>query len=360
MSGAGSSTGFIFSYNAEDEDVQALASALQTPPSTFATTTSTTSRRAGLGSAPRRLYVDDDFIPYGPTTYRKGKVRFVPGGLLGGEEEEPQIGVKQEKGKGKATDQHYVKEDEEALVAKPQRKVEMSGNAVKGLYASIVGLRSTPSTSTSSATTPRRSPSPHLDRKPQFSPPSKPTLSSSTTEEDIVLSSDSEPEPPSPEENPSDSEDDDVIILDPLTNLPESRILPPPRKKPRLKPRLIHELLGDSTDPVLVPPTHYALPETNFGYRLLSKQGWKEGATLGKQGGLKVPLKAIEKFDRKGLGLEEKKKAQWKLTAKEKEDERRRVELEERDKRGRGSRGMARKIRMENAERKAWIAYMNR
>ena len=304
--------------------------------------------------------MDDDFIPYGPTTYRKGKVRFVPGGLLGGQEEEPRVDVKREKGKAKARDQDTIKEDEEEPVAKRQRKVEMSGNAVKGLYASIVGLGSTPSTSTSSATTPRRSPSPHLDRKPKRSSPSLPSLSCAIVEPDIVLSSDSEPEPPSPQENSPDSEDDDVIILDPLTNLPEHRIPSPPRKKPRLKPRLIHELLGDSNDPVLVPPTHYSLPETNFGYRLLSKQGWKEGATLGRQGGLKVPLKAIEKFDRKGLGLEEKKKAQWKLTAKEKEDERRRLELEERDKRGRGSRGMARKLRLENAERKAWIAYMNR
>jgi len=356
MSHAGSSTGFIFSYNAEDEDIQAIAAALQP---TFIATNPSTPRRAGLGAANRRLYVDDDFIPYGPTTYRKGKVRFVPGGLLGGEEA---LEIKQEKGKGKAIDQDEVKDEEEEEEKPRPQKRRLEGNEVKGLYASIVGIRRpVPSTSSSTIATPARSPSPP-ERKPKLPSPSIPSLSSQFKEADIVLSSDSEPESPSPADDP---DDDDIIIVDPLTNLPEARLpLPPslPSKKPRLKPRLIHELLGPSNDPILIPPTQYGLHETNFGYRLLSKQGWKEGNTLGKQGGLKVPLKAREKFDRKGLGLEEgkNKKAQWKMTQKEKEEERRKMELEERDKRGRGTRGMARKVRIENAERKAWIAYMNR
>jgi hypothetical protein len=149
------------------------------------------------------------------------------------------------------------------------------------------------------------------------------------------------------------------------------------KKRPRLEPRKIHELLGETTDPILVPPTYYALRETNVGYRLLSKQGWKEGETLGPtrepddetreggRGGLKVPLRAIEKFDRKGLGSAQeergkgKGKGRWKMSGKEKERERAKMREEEIGKRGKGEKGMERQLERENRERKAWIAYMN-
>lgn len=359
-------TAFIFSYNADDEDVQAIAEALQREPSHLIATNPTSSRRAGLGSTSRRLYVDDDFIPYGPTTFRKGLVRFVPGGVLGGDHPDDAERIKREdKGKGRAVDDTGTKREEgegededEDRNRLPTRKLEVSGNQVKGLYASIVGLR-TPSTSLPSTASSSGLPSPPTLKLPRLENDG----SKSAREPDIVLSSDSEPEPTSERED-GDDEHDDIVILDPLTNLPELRTRPDLVAKPRLKPRLIPELLVDpSSEPLVVPPTYYALPETNFGYRLLAKQGWKEGTTLGRQGsGLKVPLRAVEKYDRRGLGLDtgKDKRGRWKLTAREKEDERRRAALEERDHRGKGSRGMAKKVRMDNAERKAWIAYMNR
>ncbi|GAA5906462.1 uncharacterized protein JCM6883_004486 [Sporobolomyces salmoneus] len=348
-------TGFIFSYNSTDSDIRALSTVLQEDLSTHNPSSSSTSRRAGLGSASRGLYADDEFTPYGPTTFRKGAVRFVRGGLLGGDNTEELDVKREDKGKERALDQDEVKEEE----APGNRRKELSGNEVKSLYAGIVSIRSKPATSTASSSS-----KPILKRARSTPPPKTiPPLSTSSSrrEPDIVLSSDSEPEEPLSDADEPLSDDDDVIILDPLTNLPESiPRAPAPSKKKRLKPLLIHELLGDSSSPLVVPPTYYALPETNFGYRLLSKQGWKEGETLGLSGGLKVPLKAIEKFDRKGLGLEDRRKANWKKTRKELEDERREAERAERDRRGKGERGMERTRKREQEERKAWISYMNR
>ncbi|GAA5934520.1 uncharacterized protein JCM15063_004600 [Sporobolomyces koalae] len=355
MAVAGPSTRFIFSYNADDEDVQALA-ALVPPeqlPATFA------SRRHGLG-ATRSLGQDDEFVPYGPTTYRKGPLRFVParegGGFLGGHHDEHAIQAKVEgKGKLKAEDQDcFIVEDEPEV---PFKKIMLSGNAVKGLYAQIVGIR------------PDRDPAagrPNRQVVPeQLQEEGKPEL---PPEADLVLSSDPESESELPNEATLDDLDDDIIIIDPIVNLPGGRSAgqdPTPvslRKPKNLQPRLIHELLSDTQDAALVPPTYYALPETNLGYRLLAKQGWKAGETLGPAGnrGLKVPLRAVEKFDRKGLGRDSDSKEREKLTPKEREQERARLAREEVDERGKGSRGIAKKQKLENAERKAWISYMNR
>ncbi|GAA6015522.1 hypothetical protein JCM11491_004381 [Sporobolomyces phaffii] len=355
MSAGGSSTGFIFSYNADDEDIRQLSAAV----SHFIASEAEPRRRAGLGSSTRRRpYEDDEFAPYGPTTYRRGAVRFISGGLLG-TTHDPEVKHEDVEGKGKGK--------------APGQAKELSGNAVAGLYQSIVGIRpnSDPPRQPPASVAPRAR---SLRPSPNPPAPSAPYASPSLPKEAeiIILSSDSESassdeddddaSPKSPPANLEDEdEDDDIVILDPLTNLPE-RVAPPRRR--RLLPRSIHELVGSAHDPVVAPPTHYAIGETEVGYRLLARHGWKAGETLGRTriAGLKVPLRAVEKFDRKGLGLSDarQQRARWKLTEKEKEEERRTREREQRDERGRGERGMAKKAKMDNAERKAWIQYMNR
>lgn len=51
-------------------------------------------------------------------------------------------------------------------------------------------------------------------------------------------------------------------------------------------------------------PTSIALPESNKGYKMLKdKMGWKEDEGLGAQSqGIKVPIRAVQKRDRKGVG----------------------------------------------------------
>ena len=47
-----------------------------------------------------------------------------------------------------------------------------------------------------------------------------------------------------------------------------------------------------------------AIPSTNMGHKLLSKQGWVEGEALGKEGqGIRFPLSDSGKFCKGGLGL---------------------------------------------------------
>lgn len=76
--------------------------------------------------------------------------------------------------------------------------------------------------------------------------------------------------------------------------------------------------------------------------------------------GLRVPLKAKEKFDRAGLGVVGSK-SKKRMSGEEKEEERMRVVREERERRGgKGEKGMERKRQEEARERKAWISYMNR
>ncbi|GAA5974062.1 hypothetical protein JCM21900_001864 [Sporobolomyces salmonicolor] len=337
---------FIFSYNADDEDLQALASSSGVPiaSTSLAHTTATSSRHAGLGSRQDRWHEDNDFPAYGPTTHRRGPMRFVPAkegyGVRLGE------GDVKSKGKGRrvidADDEGSAQEEEPRV---PVKKLEMPGTAVRGLYESIVGVRSAPAT-----TAPSRAPSPP--------PPPPPPRSASTPplEPDLILSSDPESEP-----------DDDLIILDPLSGLPEPpgpSLEDPP---PPLQPRTIHELLADAapSDPALVPPLQYGIHPSNPGYRMLAKQGWKEGHSLGPEGegdharGLKVPLRPVEKHDRKGLGLPGAGVLGRQLSQKDRDEERKRLAKQERERRGKGARGMARIARREERHRKAMIAYMN-
>lgn len=95
---------------------------------------------------------------------------------------------------------------------------------------------------------------------------------------------------------------------------------------------------------------------------MLAKQGWIEGQGLGpKEGvGLKVPLRAVAKNDRRGLGDSDDRKKQKVLSAKEREEEKRQEQWRQKELRGRGERGMARTSERDARERRALLAYMNR
>lgn len=75
---------------------------------------------------------------------------------------------------------------------------------------------------------------------------------------------------------------------------------------------ILHQLSksGNKDSVPLIPPTHYAVRSSNVGYSMLQKLGWTEDKGLGSsQLGRKTPLKASEKFDRKGVGVDSKRKA---------------------------------------------------
>lgn len=44
------------------------------------------------------------------------------------------------------------------------------------------------------------------------------------------------------------------------------------------------------------------IDETNLGFKLLASMGWKEGDRIGLSGGLEIPLVAIMKKSKLGLG----------------------------------------------------------
>ena len=76
---------------------------------------------------------------------------------------------------------------------------------------------------------------------------------------------------------------------------------------------ILHLLSKDPQHTVsqpLVPPLQYGLHSSNIGYTMLQRLGWVENTGLGQQEkGRKVPIKALEKFDRKGLGVDRKKRS---------------------------------------------------
>lgn len=467
---------FIFSFNEADADVAELPAPQKAALGI---------RRAGLGQRQSHYDGDDECVPdYGPTTKRRGRMRFVPAkgagfGVIPASNEAAEVPRgREEKGKGRAVEEAVEDAVEEALEAEVaaegtargrsasttagpsgHRRAPVPGSSVRGLYESIVGLsvHSAPASMNPSPSTSKRStpPPPSPNRVSAVvssaAPPAltalRPAASPSTTSStgpsqspkhsaspsfarhaasetaDIVLSSDSEDEVECAARRPrrgnrlkeEGSDSDDLVVIDPLTNLPKvpfrrssslpsseqrggtSRSTPargisnqssafgafsavPPQTK-RLQPLLIHQLLppasASTTDAgtagfkPLVPPTHYAIRPDSPGWQLLARQGWKEGQTLGpvtpegEGRGLKVPLRPVEKHDRKGLGLGTDEdggrgKSGRKLTPEERERERRKKEKEERDKRGRGERGMERMKKREERERKAMIAYMNR
>lgn len=472
---AASRPAFIFSYNAHDEDVAALVS------SSSATASTSRQAYAGLGIADSHARArqevarysrddeDDDWVPtYGPTTHRKGKMRFVPA-------RDPQFQTLPGRQEEVATDNDDERAQTEAApteLAAPKQRAP-AGTDIRNLYASIVGLNNNKSPTTAPGITQsepasrRTSPpplpppptakgtsaspeearsSPRTKRPRTASPPPVPFEPARgraalpvipAREPDIVLSSDSEHEPDDSgaqgggsstknsrrgrpgsgdddEDGSADEDvDDDVVVIDPLTGLAEERRDPRQNTavRKRVQPLFIHQLLpraSSSSDsdaaagaPLkpFVPPTQYAIKPDSPGWRLLARQGWREGLPLGPvpavvaaassssdtldgspsgdaaaaatAGRLKVPLRAVEKHDRSGIGVARAPHDRVVVGAlnseharrarEERERERRRAEQEAAmARRGKGERGMERQRKKEERERKAWIAYMNR
>lgn len=316
---------FIFSYDQQHPYEQIVQAAAHFAPMPVA---AEPARRSGLGAA--RIDSrdagtgdgeDDRFTPYGPTLRRMGNVRFVKAKLG----DQPQVTVE---GKGKAR-----------AVGQQESTTQSKGQTVSSLYQSIVG---------------------NLSTTPARTPPGRPTPP--PPDVDLTLDDDSD-----------DTSEDDCVVLDPSTGLPAPPPPPPPPRMKRLRPkrRAIHDLLpADLTTPH-VPPVHYTIKPNSIGWRILAKSGWVEGQPLGpvqdegeaasaRGKRLKVPLQGVEKFDRRGLGGEVGKGHGPKRTKEEREQERRRVELVEKERRGRGARGMSKQREWDVRERKEMIAYMNR
>ncbi|XP_071980079.1 G patch domain and ankyrin repeat-containing protein 1 [Engystomops pustulosus] len=58
-----------------------------------------------------------------------------------------------------------------------------------------------------------------------------------------------------------------------------------------------------------LPPTYYAIPEHNIGYKMMIKEGWDSEVGLGPDGtGRKFPVQTILKRDQKGLGFQSDEK----------------------------------------------------
>jgi len=414
---------FIFSYNDTDPDILALAASSS---SSLPASPSTTRHRlqAGLGAAHRPGYYDplnDDHVPvYGPTTHRRGPMRFVPARLAqfgvipatGEPGATPTIDLK---GKARAVDLKSDDDDDDDIkpaVAPPPRpstSSRPSGSAIRGLYAGIVGLSSSSSSSAPASVrasvAPDPPPPPHSRAPRARSVPVKREdeagvnfLDDADNDDDVlVLSSDDDSDEAGDARDGQDDDDDDLIVVDPLTGLPEARRTATAPRPRRPQPLLIHELLpppiptaSTSTAPaapaapapapslaghVPLPPSapQYGIKPTNPGYRMLVRQGWREGAALGpeaapgeEQRGLRVPLRAKEKFGRAGLGGglvgsgEERR-----MSGRERDERRKERERSERDRKkgpggARGARGIERAAKEEERQRKALIAYMNR
>lgn len=265
----------------------------------------------GLGSRRWPDDGDDRFTPYGPTTRRQGPMRFVAAKNVPAahsEDKRPELptasGIAQDK-----------------------------GSAVRSIYESIV-------------------------LKPPAAAPKPPPLPPPPPPPDLDLTLDDEDE--------EGEEDDDLNIIDPLTG--ETAVKAPliPRRRSQ-RPLGINELLPPRNESPLVPralPTQYGIKPSSIGWKLLAKAGWKEGESLGpvedatqSSKRLKVPLKASEKFDRSGLGVTGKDGP--KKTRREMEEERKRLALIERDRRGKGRRGIERQQLKEKQKKMALLFYMN-
>ncbi|XP_072286540.1 G patch domain and ankyrin repeat-containing protein 1 isoform X2 [Pyxicephalus adspersus] len=58
-----------------------------------------------------------------------------------------------------------------------------------------------------------------------------------------------------------------------------------------------------------LPPTYYAIPEHNVGFKMMLKEGWNRESGLGPEGtGRKFPVQTVLKRDQKGLGFDSNEK----------------------------------------------------
>ena len=162
--------------------------------------------------------------------------------------------------------------------------------------------------------------------------------------------------------NEPDTDDDDIIFYSPTTLLP----LPPLptshfQREQRESPS-ISQLLADHppTAPPRVVPTPYGIGSDTIGWKILAKQGWREGEGLGKatgsflldeEGGLikdstlmegiKVPILPVERMNRSGLGITQEKRKRPRDNG---------LKVKKKGKRERGR----------ERERKEMLAYLNR
>lgn len=98
------------------------------------------------------------------------------------------------------------------------------------------------------------------------------------------------------------------------------KTLVPASDVPGHRTSILHQLSKSSTKDKapLVPPTHYGVRSSNIGYGMLQRLGWVEDTGLGSSTlGRKTPLKASDKHDRKGLGVDSKKRHQEEQLEKE-------------------------------------------
>lgn len=235
-------------------------------------------------TVPKKLHSIDlydeaahDLPSYGPQLKRKGNIRFIKA-----------RGDVQSKGNGNSGEEH----------TKPKRSLYDDLAPPLDVIPRITVQ--TPIASTSRARLP----------------------SSVTPDLDLTLSSSDE----------SDDSDDDLTFYDPRTSLPLPRVplprvtLSPVRRPHKSLPKSISDLLSDFTPqqaPVIV-PTQYGIGANTIGWRMLARQGWREGEGLGRgagsfvlddEGGLvkaakdravegiKVPIQAVERMHRSGLGI---------------------------------------------------------
>lgn len=91
------------------------------------------------------------------------------------------------------------------------------------------------------------------------------------------------------------------------------KALIPASDVPRHASSISHQLSKDASftgKAPLVPPTSYGIRSSNIGYGMLQRLGWAEDTGLGSSTlGRKTPVRIIEKFDRKGVGVDSRKKA---------------------------------------------------
>lgn len=151
--------------------------------------------------------------------------------------------------------------------------------------------------------------------------PSRPSTSKVTLEHlDMVITGNGTAEAPLELDGDEDNDEDmSTSVLDtdnvlPAAAEPEDRfclvcqVIVPAADVPRHTSSVLHNLNKNPQHTVaqpLIPPTYYALRSNNVGYAMLTKLGWTEDSGLGAAGtGRKAPIRAVEKFDRKGVGVE--------------------------------------------------------
>lgn len=226
------------------------------------------------------------------------------------------------------------------------------GATVKSFYESLVGLPLPPRP---------------LERAPPRPPQPEPDL-------DLTLG-DSASDDDEDQATDAPNSDEDLVILDSQGH-PETTIPRPPRIRRRRQPPPPPPaaLLPTSLTPH-APPIQYILPETSFGYSLLRRQGWHEGQPLGPKPvaqdnatapgppnthfaqRLIVPLKPVEKHDRRGLGptTEESRREQKEAMAarKREKEERRRAGQSQ------GVEAIRREQKREEWRRRELLAHLN-